>query len=482
VTRRLTAIALSSVALLAAGCSFIPAYQRPAAPVAPKFPEYPATPPVTATVPASELAWQVFFTDARLRRLIELGLANNRDLRVAILNIERTRGLYQVQRADELPTVNTTGSRTQQRVPGSLTPTGTGYELGYYQVGVGVTAYEIDVFGRVRALGESALAQYLATEEARKATQIALVASIANAYLAVAADDELLALTRQTLASREESLRLTRLRFDAGVTTELDLRVAQTQLESTRASLVQFQRQRTLDENALTLLVGQPLPADLPPASGRFAERALADVPVGLPSDLLASRPDIRSAEQQLVAANANIGAARAQMFPRISLTGSLGTASNDLESLFSLKSRAWTFVPGVSLPIFDAGRNQANYEVSQVNRDIAVAQYEKAIQVAFREVADALAGRATLGEQLKALDAQAQAEAARLKLTEARIRGGVGTSLELLDAQRSLFTVQQSVIQLQLQQLQNQVNLYKALGGGWKDGKPVALAPVPGS
>ena len=471
-------VALSAVLLAAAaGCSMIPAYQRPAAPVAA---QYPGSDGTAAAQRAADVEWQKFFTDPRLQRLIELGLQNNRDLRVALLNIDRARALYQIQRADELPTVNATGQYNNQRIPGGASPVGTGYLLRYYQLGVGITSFELDFFGRVRSLGEQALATYLATEEARKNTQIVLVASIANAYLTLLADDELLALTRDTLKTREESQRLSQLRFDSGVASELDVRQTQTLLESARASLAQFTRQRALDENALVLLVGQPLPADLVAGRALNGQDLLADIPAGLPSDLLVTRPDIRAAEQQLVAANANIGSARANFFPRIALTTTLGTASRELSDLFSIQNKAWSFIPAVSLPIFDGGRNRANLEVSQVNRDIAVAQYEKSIQTAFREVADALAGRATLSDQLKSLQAQVDAESARFKLSDMRYRGGVASYLDLLDAQRSLYGARQAVIQTQLQQLQNQVNLYKALGGGWTEPPaPAAAAPV---
>lgn len=469
--RRLAGSLVAMVGLAFAGCSFIAPHRPPAAPVAESFPTYPNAPAEPAGPPAAEIAWQDFLAEPRLRHLVEISLTSNRDLKLAALNIDRARALYQIQRADLLPTVNASAGRTDQRVSGAVTPTGNGYEIGYYTVGVGITAWEADFFGRVRALGEAALAGYLATEEARRATQIGLVASVANAYLAMRADDELIDLTRQTVASRERSVELARVRAQAGVINEVDWRVAQGLLAAARASLAQFERQRMLDENALVLLIGRPLPADLP-AGTPFASQALADVPAGLPSDLLARRPDIRGAEQQLIAAEANLGAARAAMFPRISLTASFGAASDDLTGLLSLKSRAWSLIPGVSLPIFDSGRNRANLEVAGVNREIALAQYEKAIQSAFREVADALAARAALGQQLAALTSQQKAEQARAGLVDARYRGGVATALDVLDAERSVFAVRQSVILAQLQRLQSQVNLYKALGGGWKPGK----------
>ena len=325
-------------------------------------------------------------------------------------------------------------------------------------MGVAVTGYELDLFGRVRALSEAALNQYLATAETRQAVQISLVGAVATAYLAVLADDELLNVTRQTLATREEGLRLIKLRFDAGASSELDYRQAESLLEAARVALAQSLRQRALDENALQLLVGQALPADLP---------------AGLPSDLLVRRPDLRSAEQQLRAAQANIGAARAAFFPRISLTANLGTASSDLDGLFKSGSFAFTGTAQLLQPIFDHGRNRANLEVAQVNRDIAVAQYERSIQTAFREVSDALAGRATLGEQLRAQAAQVQALAITYRLADLRYRAGAASFLDTLDAQRSLFAAQQALVQTQTLRLQNLVALYRVLGGGWKEAAP---------
>ena len=319
----------------------------------------------------------------------------------------------------------------------------------------------------MRSLSESALAQFLATEEARKTVQIALVSGVANAYLALLADDDLLRVTRQTLATREESLGLTQLKFDNGVASEVDVRQAQSLLEGARTTLAALERSRALDENALVLLLGRPLPADLPPARALTDAQVTTELLAGVPAEVLTRRPDVRTAEQQLVAANANIGAARAAFFPRITLTGSAGIASSDLTELFKGGSFAWTLAPQLALPIFDRGRNQANLEAARAARDIAVAQYEKAVQTAFREVADALASRATLTRQLDAQTAQADAEQARVRLADLRYRNGAASYLELLDAQRSLFTAQQAVIQLQAQQTQNLVTLYKVLGGG---------------
>jgi multidrug efflux system outer membrane protein len=451
--------------LVLTGCSFIPTYERPAAPVAGNF----AAPPTTtinaqdAGRLAADIDWQDFFKDARLKRLIELALHNNRDLRVAVLNIEQTRAKLQVARADELPTVNA-------GIAGSRGPIASGAISSTYTAGFSVTAYELDFFGRVRALSQAAQAQVLGTEEARKTVQISLIASVANTYLNLLADDELLRVTRETLTTRQESLKLTQLKFDNEAASKIDLSQSQSQLEAAKVALAQLTRQRAQDENALVLLVGQPLPANLPAGLPITSQGLLRDLPAGVPSELLVRRPDVLQAEQQLLANNANIGAARAAFFPRITLTGSAGVTSSDLDALFSNGTSAWTFVPQLLAPIFDAGRNKGNLEAAKVNRNIAVAQYEKAIQTGFREVSDALAGRATLDEQLRAQSAQLDAEQTRMQLTDLRFKNGAANSFDVLDAQRSLFAAQQAVVQVQVQQVQNLVTLYKVLGGGWTE------------
>lgn len=463
-TPRIFTLASLTAALALAGCSFIPTYERPAAPVAGTFASEltSATPGNSASRPAAETDWQDFFKDARLKRLIELSLQNNRDLRVAILSIEQTRAQFQLRRADELPTVNA-------GINGSRGPVASGAITSTYSAGFSVTAYELDFFGRVRALSQAAQAQLLGSEEARKTVQISLIASVATTYLNLLADDALLRATRDTLTTRQETLRLTQLKFDNEAASQLDLSVAQSLLEAARAALAQTTRQRAQDENALVLLVGQPLPADLPAGLAITDQGLVPDLPAGVPSELLTRRPDVRQAEQQLLANNANIGAARAAFFPRITLTGSTGVVSSDLDTLFSNGTAAWTFVPQLLVPIFDYGRNSANLESAKVARDIAVAQYEKAIQTGFREVSDALAGRATLSEQLRAQNAQLAAEQTRMRLTDLRFKQGASNAFDVLDAQRSLFATQQAAVQVQAQQVQNLVTLYKVLGGGWK-------------
>ena len=463
---RLTALSAALVAMV--GCSFIPTYERPAAPVADAF-AITATDPGTATTPesasatpASDIAWQDFFKDARLKRLIALSLDNNRDLRVAVLAIEQTRAQLRLRQADQLPTVNAGVTGTRGLVA-------FGVIAATYTAGFSVTAYELDFFGRLGALSQAAQAQLLATEEARKTVQISLIATVANTYLALLADDELLRVTRETVRTRQESLRLTQLKFDNEAASRIELSQAQSVLEGAKAALAQALRQRSLDENALVLLVGTSLPKDLPAGRPVTAQDLLPDLPAGVPSDLLARRPDVRQAEQQLLAQNANIGAARAAFFPRISLTGSAGVVSSELDTLFSNGTSAWNFASQLLLPIFDFGRSQANLDSTKVARDIAVAQYEKAIQTGFREVSDALAGRATLGEQLRAQNAQLAAEQTRMQLTDMRFKHGAASAFDVLDAQRSLFTAQQAAVQVQVQQVQNLVTLYKVLGGGWK-------------
>jgi len=339
-------------------------------------------------------------------------------------------------------------------------------------VGLSIAGYELDLWGRVRSLTDAALATLAADDEARKAAQISLVASVANAYYAMAGDQALLDVAQQTLGTRGDTFNLTQLRFDNGVASSIELQAAKSLVETARVAFVTAQRQRQQDQNALELLVGGPLPAQLP-AAPAWDAMALPDVPSALSSDVLLQRPDVRQAEQTLIAANANIGAARAAFWPTITLTGSYGTASTSLSGLFD--HQAWSFIPSVSLPIFDAGRTRNNLRVSEVQRDIAVAQYEKAVQTAFRDVADALAGRATLVDQLAAQQAQTDAEAERFKLSDLLYTNGVASSLDRLDAQRSLFTAQQALVQAKLALLQNRISVYRAFGGGWVEPQPGA-------
>ncbi len=446
---------LAAAAAGLGGCAApTPPLTLPAAPVAPAFPNA-ASSPQSGLKAASATGWQEYFPDPSLRQVIGQALANNRDLRVAVLNIEAARAVLGQRRADLWPTLNAGASAV--RGTGS-----NGNVAGTYTAGLTLSAWELDLFGRIRAGSDAAAAQLAASEEGRRATQVALVASVAQAWLALCADDELLEIARNTVKSREQSLQLTQLRYQHGTASELDLRQAQSLAASAQAALAQFTRQRELDLNALTLLVGQPLAVTTLP---RIQSLAFAEVPTGLPSEVLLQRPDVRQAEQLLVAANANIGAARAAYWPRISLTGSLGTASTQLGDLF--KDGAWSFAAQLLMPIFDASRTESLVRGATAQRDIALAQYERAIQAAFRDVADALAGRATLMDQLRALEVQRQAEAARLQLVQVRVDNGVGTTLELLDAERSLFAAAQAEVQTRLAEQQSRIAMYRALGGG---------------
>lgn len=455
-------------ALLAAGvltgCSLAPKYERPDASIATVYPTETGSAGANAT--ATAVGWRNFFPDQRLQSLIETALANNRDLRITALRIEEARAQYNIQSADLLPTLNASAGGSRSRTPGSLTLSGNSTVSSSYQVGLSLASFELDFFGRVRSLNNAALAQYLATEEAARAAKISLVAEVAKAYLAERAFAEQYELARKTVESREAAYKLARQRFDVGASSALDLRQNEILAQSARASLAVLTRQRAQAANALTLLVGTPSTV-LPPEQSLSTQSIVTDIPAGLPSDLLTRRPDIRAAEQRLRAANANIGAARAAFFPRISLTAGIGTASNALDGLFEANSRTWSFAPQLLLPIFDAGRNSANLSLAEIRNNVAVAEYEKAIQSAFREVADALAARAALDEQIDAQRAVQEAQAERLKLADLRYQSGVASSLDVLDAQRELFSAEQALVQARLLRLTNAIDLYRALGGG---------------
>lgn len=476
----------AATALLMAGCSLIPAYERPALPVPAGYPDVPpaAAAPVASAAPAASTSaaplpsaasvpWQQFFTDERLRKLIGIALENNRDLRVAVLNIEQARAQFQITRSQLFPAINAQASGIRERP----TPAGTDGVGSLYTVGVGLSSWELDFFGRIASLTKAQQAQYLAVEENRKAVQISLIGAVAAGWLAVLGDDEALEITRQTMVTRDDSLRLTKLRFDNGVSSEIDYRNAESQAETARAAYAQQQRSRMQDENALALLLGTPMPPDAVSGSskGLQALAPMPELPAGLPSDLLTERPDIRASEEQLIAANANIGAARAAFFPRVSLTSNIGTVSPEFSNLFTSGTKLWSFAPTISVPIFNAGANQAALDSARAGQQIAVAQYEKTIQNAFREVADALAGRATFDQELDALIRQSSAEQKRFDLADMRYRNGVASGLDLLDAQRSLYTAQLATAQVRQQRLQNQVALYKTLGGGWTASEKVA-------
>ncbi|MGP0173896.1 AdeC/AdeK/OprM family multidrug efflux complex outer membrane factor [Pseudomonas sp. NCHU5208] len=466
---RQSLLSLAVATALLSGCSLIPDYQRPEAPVAADWPQGEAYGDAAreGSVAAADLQWQAFFRDPALRQLVQTALENNRDLRVAALNVEAYQALYRIQRADLLPSVSADGASTRQRLPADLSQTGQARTSGQHSVTLGINAWELDFFGRLRSLSEQALQQYLATEQAARSTQISLIASVASAYLQWQADQSLLKLTQDTLETYEASYQLTQRSFDVGVSDALALSQARSAVDSARVSLAQYQRRVAQDRNALIQLLGTGLPNDLPQGL-KLDKQILESVPAGLPSDLLQRRPDLLQAEYQLKAANANIGAARAAFFPSVSLTANAGTASRELSGLFDAGSGTWLFQPQINLPIFNAGRLRANLDYAELQKDIQVAQYEKAIQTAFQEVADRLAARTTYREQLAAQRTLLQTTETYYELAERRYRTGVDSYLTLLDAQRQLFSIRQQLISDRLAQLTSEVELYKALGGGW--------------
>lgn len=470
-----------AAALLTSACTLEPTYNRPELPVTSAWPAgeaYSVSKDAQKAdadgkiPPAVEIGWRNYFVGPELQKVIELSLANNRDLRVAVLNIEQARAQYQIQRADLLPTVNGVASGQRQRLPYDLSQTGIARTSSQYSVGLGVTAYELDLFGRVRSLKDQALDQYLATAEARRSAQISLIAEVADAYLTLLSDRDQLALAQNTLSTQKDYYGLIKARFDAGIASELELRQAETQVDTAEVSVAQYTRLVAEDLNALTLLAGGPLPESVVTAPtidlGKTDRAFLAELPAGLPSDLLTTRPDIAAAEYQLKAANANIGAARAAFFPTISLTGNIGTSSADLAGLFKGGSGAWSFAPQITLPIFDAGTNMANLDIAHVQSNIQVAQYEKTIQTAFREVSDGLAAQGTLNRQLTSQAALVNANQKYYDLAKMRYDTGVENYLVVLTSQQQLFDAQQKLITTRLQRLTNLVDLYKSLGGGW--------------
>ena len=468
---RISDFAASACALLLlAGCTMAPKYARPPAPVPAEWPSGPAYSEGRGATHASEvpdLRWREFFRDEKLQQIIGTALTNNRDLRVAALNVERARAMYGIQRAELLPVVNGTASGGRQRVPAVLSTTGNAQTYGEYGVNLGVASWEIDFFGRLRSLKDEALQQYLATEQARRSAQILLLSSVANAYLSLAADRENLTLSETTLKAQQASYDLVKRRYELGLVPELDLFRAQTPLDVARRDVALYTQQVAKDENALNLLVGSPTASELLPTelSGVTPPK---EISAGISSEVLLRRPDVLEAEDSLKAANADIGAARAAFFPRISLSTAIGTASSDLSGLFKSGSGAWSYAPQIVMPIFDARTWSAN-KAAKVQREIAVAQYEKAIQSAFKEAADALAVRGTVDQQVAAQRSLVNASAETYRLSISRYDKGIDSYLGVLDAQRSLFAAQQALVFLRLEKLANQVTLYGVLGGGWE-------------
>ena len=505
------ATAASALALLAlAGCtSLAPDYARPMLPVpatlngtnGPNGPEGTALAPETGP-----MGWQEFLQEPRLRELVALALQNNRDLRVAVLAIEKARAQYGVEQSNRFPAVGATAAGNRTRTADDLNTSGRSPTSSQYSAQLGFSSYEIDFFGRVKNLNEAALQEFLRTTENRRSVQLSLVAEVANAWLTLDADGRRLQLAQDTLRSRQKSYELTERSHALGAASGLTLAQAQTTVDTARADVAAFTSQVARDRNALALLAGAPVPAALLPdganpgatASPARAASASASVapapslatpaatllavPGDLPSSVLLNRPDVRAAEYTLRGAYASIGAARAAFFPSITLTASAGTASNALSGLFDGGNGTWSFAPQIRLPIFDAGRNRANLQIAETARDTALAQYDKAVQTAFREVADALAERATLAERLQAQQSLQAATLKALQLSEARYRLGADSYLPVLDAQRALYSAQQTLIALALAEQANRITLYKVLGGSWIDTQPGGGTPTPGT
>ncbi len=463
---------LALTAFLVTGCTMIPKYTQPPAPVPATWPTGPAYKKAAAAPGApvvANLPWRQFFTDEHLQKIIDAALKNNRDLRVAALNVERARALYRVQRAELLPRVETGTSASKQRV---MISGGTGLvTVEQYSVNLGISAWELDLFGRIRSLSRRALEEYFATEQGRRSAQILLISEVANAYLTLAADKEDLELAQFTYKTQQAAHHLIKRRFEVGLSSELDVRQSQTRVDAARVDVARYTELLAQDENALNLLAGSPVPASL--LSGTLsAVKPLPEVAPGTSSEVLLKRPDILQAEHVLKAANANIGAARANFFPRITLTSAIGSASGQLSGLFQPGSFVWSYAPQVVLPVFDA-RTWSALTVTKVDKEIAVAQYERAIQVAFREVADALARKGTLGDQMAAQQSLVDATAQAYRLSNIRYQKGIDIYLNVLDAQRSLYAAQQDLIAIRLAKLSNQVRLYTVLGGGGDVSKP---------
>jgi multidrug efflux system outer membrane protein len=460
---------LAAALALAACASMAPTYERPPAPVAAAFPDAGAA----AGTPAAQTDWRAMFTDARLARLIELALANNRDLRVAVLNVALAKARYGIQDAARLPAVDAAGGFTRQRLAPVQSGTGEAAVTQQVQASVGIAAFELDLFGRVRSLSKAALEQYFAQEAARRGAQLSLVAELADAYLSLVYDRQSLQLAVDTLASQERSLELTRRRFEKGGASGLDVAQASTTVDSARGDMARYEGEVAKDIDALTLLAGAPIDADLLAPPGDAAAAGLRALPPGLPSTVLLRRPDVEAAEHELRAANADIGAARAAFFPAITLTAAGGSASDKLANLFSAGTGYWTLAPQVTLPIFDGGRLRAGLAASTASRDIAVARYEKAVQSAFRDVADDLALARSLARQREAAAARVEDSVRAHDLSVHRYESGRDSYFVVLDSERSSYAARQALIAIGRAEQANRVDLYKALGGGWLERTP---------
>lgn len=422
-----------------------------------------ADPATASAVAVADIGWRDFFVDQNLEDLIGRALDNNRDLRVAVLNVEKARAQYRIQRADRLPAVGV--SAELQRSGGDNRQV-----TDVYTAGVGIANFELDLFGRVRSLSQAALQRYFAEEENRRSAQLSLIAEVANAYLTLAADRELLSVSEATLKNQQAAYDLTEKRRELGAVSGLEVSQARTQVETARADAARYAGQVAQDINALNLLVGEPVDAALLPQRLTDGTTGIGALPAGLPSEVLLRRPDVQQAEHLLRAANANIGAARAAFFPSISLTGLLGSSSNELSGLFDSNTRVWTVNPVVNIPIFQGGKLRAGLGSAKADQGIALAQYEKAIQSGFRDVADALALTATLAEQRQAQEALVEAATRADQLSTARYKAGRDSYLNQLDAQRTLYAAQQGLVSTRRAEQANRVTLYKVLGGGWNE------------
>jgi len=461
-------ILLIGIGFFLSSCSLAPKYTQPMAPIPAQWPQseaYGNGSTVNQTMTVSELSLKKFFTDPKLQKVIATALTNNRDLRLAVLNVDRVRALYDIQKAELFPAVNAVGSGSKQRVPADLSATGESMTMEQYGVNMGIASWEIDFFGRIRSLKDRALEEYLATDEARCSAQIALVSEVARVYLTLAADRENLKLAQSTLKAQQASFDLIHQRYEIGIATEIDLYRAQTRVDAALRDVPRFTQLTAQDQNALNLLAGSPVPGDILPKD-LSSISPFKKISPGLSSDTILTRPDIMAAEHRLKGAYAFIGAARAAFFPRISLTTAVGTASNELSGLFNSGSGTWNFTPQIAMPIFDA-RTWAALRVSKTDQKIVLTQYEKTIQAAFREVSDALAVQGTINQQVSAQQSLVNATEKTYHLSNKRYTVGIDGYLSVLDAQRSLYAQQQVLIALRLAELANQVRLYAVLGGG---------------
>ncbi|WP_274585546.1 efflux transporter outer membrane subunit [Neisseria leonii] len=466
-----------AVVLVLSACSMMPKYEQPQVSVAETFKYDEAG---ETGIQAASLGWQDYFADPRLHRLIETALARNTDLRAAALNAEALRKRYMIQRADLLPGLNASGSGQRARTAADLSGSGRSYVSSAYNVGLGITAYELDLFGRVQSNAEAALQSYFAGTAARDSVHLTLVASVAKAYFNGLYAQERMALAQKVLKSREETYRLTQLKHRAGVVSAVDLRQQEALIEAAKADYAGAVKTKEQAENALAVLINQPLPSDLPAGLPLDQQFKISRLPAGLSSEVMLNRPDIRAAEHALRRANANIGAARAAFFPSISLTGTIGTGSAELANLFKGGNATWAFMPSINLPIFNWGSNKANLDYAKLMQQVEVANYESAVQSAFRDVADALAARAQLDNSHAALVKQRNAYADYLRLVNLRYRHGIASALDLLDAERSSYAAETQLLVGSLTRLENLADLYKALGGGLKrhGGDPASAAP----